>query len=234
MSPDLEFVAATPESTGPRLDGHSIHLWRVPYSPSRGRAPLVGLLAAYLGIPAADVALEQDAKGKPRLKPAIASCQSHRSKQSGSSAALSFNWSHSGDYALVALSRGSPLGVDIERLGKNQRSLEIARRFFDPEEADTLAPLDADARDRAFIELWCAKEAVLKAVGEGLSFGLARLAFARRKNAHWVLTRVDPELGHARDWQLAGFRAAPDYRGALAWRGEPHAITAFRPAGDPC
>lgn len=225
MPADLEFVAADPQSAAPHLDGQTIHLWRTPHVVARGRAPLVALLAVYLGIPEASVVLDQDARGKPRL----AFDASGRG-----TGGLEFNWSHSGDYALIALSRGCAMGVDIERLGKNRRSLDIARRFFDPAEAETLAPLEPDARDRAFIDLWCAKEAVLKAAGEGLSFGLARLALARRADAGWVLARIDPALGHVADWRLAGFEAAPGYRGALAWRGPSRAIAAFSASGGVC
>lgn len=222
MPSDLEFIAGNPQSVAPHLDGQTIHLWRIPYALARGRAPLVALLAVYLGVPEASVVLDQDARGKPRLA---------HDASGRSTSALEFNWSHSGDYALIALSRGCAMGVDIERLGKNQRSLEIARRFFDPTEAEALAPLESDARDRAFIDLWCAKEAVLKAAGEGLSFGLARLAFTHRTDAKWLLARIDPALGRVGDWRLAGFEAAPDYRGALAWRGPPLAIAAFRATG---
>ncbi|TAN01787.1 MAG: 4'-phosphopantetheinyl transferase superfamily protein [Rhodanobacteraceae bacterium] len=228
MAPRLDFVEAVPGVAAARLAAGSIHLWRIPYALSQGRAPLIGLLAAYLGIPASQVALDQNAKGKPRLNPAV--FHSSKAERGATDKTLSFNWSHSGDYALIALSREAALGVDIERLGKNLRALEIARRYFDPAEAETLATLELDARNRAFIGLWCAKEAVLKAVGEGLSFGLARLAFARCGESDWRLERLDPALGHADAWQLAGFDAAPGYRGALAWRGNPREILAFRPA----
>lgn len=220
MPASLEFAKAMPHSIAARLDEGSIHLWRIPYAASQGRTPLIALLAAYLGVPAESVGLDQETRGKP--------CLAHDASESDRRW-LDFNWSHSGDYALVALSRGCAVGVDIERLGKNLRAIEIARRFFDPREADALAPLDPVARDRAFIGLWCAKEAVLKAVGEGLSFGLARLAFVRRADADWELTRVDSALGHARDWQLAGFDAGSGYRGALAWRGPARKIVALQP-----
>ncbi len=216
----LEFVEATPTDVAEGLDGQTVHLWRLPYALSRGRAPFLELLAPYLGQPASSVVLDQDARGKPRL--AQETVTGHGSDP------LEFNWSHSGDFALLAVARGCALGVDIERFGKNQRSLEIARRFFDPSEADTLEPLALEARDRAFIGLWCAKEAVLKAVGEGLSFGLARLAFTQRADADWALARVDPALGDPKDWRLAGFDVAPGYRGALAWRGPSRRIAAFR------
>jgi 4'-phosphopantetheinyl transferase len=220
MFTSLEFAEAIPRNVARGLDGHVIHIWRLPYAMSQGRAPLRALLAAYLDMPASAVRLDQDPRGKPRLAPDVAA--------SGAADRLEFNWSHSGDFALVGLSLGCELGVDIERFGKNQRSLEIARRFFDPGEAEALARLDPIARDRAFIKLWCAKEAVLKAVGEGLSFGLARLAFAQHANAGWQLKQLDPALGETPDWQLAGFEAASGYRGALAWRGHARAVEAFQ------
>jgi 4'-phosphopantetheinyl transferase len=223
MPADPAFVAARPSIAARQLDDRSIHLWRIPYATPQGRAPLLELLASYLDQPASFIVLEQDARGKPRL--------ADTASTGGVCNRLEFNWSHSGGFALVALARGCAVGVDIERLGKPRRPVDIARRFFDPDEAAALEPLDPAARDAAFIRLWCAKEAVLKAAGEGLSFGLARLAFARNAEADWKLTRIDPALGRIDDWQLAGFQAAPGYPGALAWRGEYRAVTAFRPIG---
>lgn len=221
MSLQLEFVEATPQDVASALDDRSIHLWRIPYASSQRRAPLVALLAGYLGVPESAVALDEDARGKPHLAHSTVACKD--------GTALEFNWSHSADYALIALSRRGAVGVDIERLGKSLRANEIARRFFDAAEADFLETLDADARDHAFIGLWCAKEAVLKAVGEGLSFGLARLAFGHVAGADWSLARTDPALGDAQAWRIAGFDPVTGYRGCLAWRGGDRGILAFQP-----
>lgn len=221
MSLQLDFVEAIPDKAASRLDDQSIHLWRIPYASSQRRGPLVALLAGYLGIPESAVMLDEDVRGKPHLATST--------NRRGDGSPLEFNWSHSGDYALIALSRRGAVGVDIERLGKNLRAIEIARRFFDAGEAGTLATLDPGLRDHAFIGLWCAKEAVLKAVGEGLSFGLTRLAFTHVADADWNLATVDPALGEAQDWQVSGFDAAPGYRGCLAWRGGDRRILAFRP-----
>lgn len=212
---DLTFADADPAAAAGQLDQGSIHLWRMPYASSQGRAPLLELLGAYIGKPASEVVLERDAHGKPRLA-------------GGGRRPLEFNWSHSGDYALAALSAGLPLGVDIERTDKKLRALALARRYFHPEESDVIAALPPPERERAFIGLWCAKEAVLKAAGEGLSFGLARLAFQWRSAMAWDLGHLDPALGRRQDWRLQGFDAAPGYRGALAWRGPACTIAAFR------
>ncbi len=223
MPPGLTFAEASPAAARAELDVDAIHVWRIPYALSQGRAPLVALLAAYLDIPEALVVLDQDARGKPRLATAT-------SRLAGAHQ-VEFNWSHSGDYALVALARDCALGVDIERLGKNLRALEIAKRFFDPSEAASLARLDARARDDAFIALWCAKEAVLKAAGEGLSFGLSRLVFHPSGDRDWEITRTDPALGATSDWRLESLDPIGGYRGALAWRGAPRRIVGLRPAG---
>lgn len=214
------FDEASPQAAAERLHAGVIHLWRIPYAPAQRRAPLVALLAAYLGVPVTEVVLDETVRGKPRLAP----CAGDR----GDTRKLEFNWSHSGDFALVALSRDGAVGVDIEHLGKDPRALEIARRFFDASEAEALASLDPAVRDDAFIALWCAKEAVLKAAGEGLSFGLARLAF-RHAGGAWQLARADPALGACADWHLESFDPVPGYRGALAWRGGSRRITALRP-----
>lgn len=221
MSRELAFLATAPESAATRLGSGAIHLWRIPYTRSQGRAPLLALLSVYLALPVAAVVLDEDARGKPRLASPLGNRR------------LDFNWSHSGDYALVALARGCALGVDIERLGKNLRTLDIAQRFFDPTEAATLAGLEEQARDGAFISLWCAKEAVLKESGEGISFGLARLKFSLNDTGAWLLADTDPALGTRDRWHLHTFHPVTGYRGALAWRGAPREVVALRlPEGD--
>lgn len=219
MPPAQAFVESDPRAAASRIDPGTIHLWRIPYARPLGRTPLLNLLGAYLGVPASAVELEHDARGKPHL------LESHRSGE----AALQFNWSHSGDYALIALAWGVAPGVDIERLAKQPRASEIAERYFDPAEADALAGLAPPARNHAFIGLWCAKEAVLKAAGAGLSFGLARVVFRPCGEGDWGLARTHPDLGHVDEWRLEGLDPATGYRGALAWRGDDRTIVALRP-----
>lgn len=224
MAKGLAFATAVPRAAARQLDAGSVHLWRLPHARVQQRAPLRRLLAAYLDLPEATVELTEDARGKPALAPGLA--------RHGGDRRLDFNWSHSGDFALVALALDLAVGVDVERHASNPRALDIARRFFDRSEAESLARLSGDARDHAFLKLWCAKEAVLKAAGEGLSFGLSRLVFRDHGGGDWRLARVDAPLGEAPAWWHAGFEAAPGYHGALAWRGAPRSIVALRPADE--
>ena len=76
------------------------------------------------------------------------------------------------------------------------------------------------ARERAFLRLWCAKEAVLKAHGHGLAFGLHRLEFATT-GGRLHLHACDRALGRPEHWSLEEIEPAPGYLGALAWRRQP-------------
>lgn len=83
-----------------------------------------------------------------------------------------FSLSHSGNLVIAAVS-ASPIGIDIERRGRDRNFLGIARRFFDPHEAALITKGNHKAED-IFLNLWTAKESILKLSGEGLGGGLHR------------------------------------------------------------
>ena len=178
---------------------------RCAWTRHRRGTPAEGLarpwLAAALGLPAPALPLRRDAHGRPRLGVAGADA----------------SWSHSGEQLLVALGTGVRVGADLELLRPRPRALELAARFFAPAEGDALSALPAEMREEAFVRLWCAKEAVLKAHGRGLAFGLHRLEFALRDDA-WALVACDPALGAPADWSLHAFTPMPGYLASLAWR----------------
>ena len=127
------------------------------------------------------------------------------------------NWSHSGEGLFVAAGHKLRLGVDVERARPLPRAGEIARQFFAREEAEWLAALPPAARRHAFVRLWCAKEAVLKAHGRGIRFGLDRVRFSMSRDG-LQMSACDPGLGRPQDWQLQEFTPGRDYHAALAWR----------------
>ena len=93
------------------------------------------------------------------------------------------------------------VGVDIESRERGTDPLRIARRYFAPEETAALAALDEALRHDAFLRLWCAKEAVLKAHGGGIAFGLHKPVFDVGGEGLRML-RCDPALGQVGDWSL--------------------------------
>ncbi|HEV2621544.1 MAG TPA: 4'-phosphopantetheinyl transferase superfamily protein [Frateuria sp.] len=188
------------------LRDDEVHVWRLPYTPSEGRAPLLALLGAYLGRDAGSVHLVNGEYGRPGLAEA---------------SALDFNWSHSGSLALVALARGMAPGVDVERLRPRPRAWALAQRYFTPAEVAALARLAPGEREAAFLRLWTAKEAVLKALGRGLAFGLHRLDI----ECEGQVPRLRALEGDdAARWQLHALRAGEDCVATLAWRGEARQV----------
>ena len=160
-------------------------------------------LASRLDRAPAAIELSRDAHGRPRLAPAYRG---------------DVSWSHSGNGLVMAFARAARVGIDLERERPRPRALALARRFFPDSEAEWLQAQDGEAaRSVAFLRLWCAREAVLKAHGRGLAFGLDRLAFAEHAGA-LVLVAADPALGPAAAWRLHEFVPRPGYRAAIAWK----------------
>ena len=76
---------------------------------------------------------------------------------------IDFNLAHSGDYALVGVTRERRIGVDVERIRKKIELDKIARRFFSPSEVSELMASPPEQREMAFFLCWTRKEAYIKA-----------------------------------------------------------------------
>lgn len=185
-----------------RHDG--IAMWLLPHAPrQRGEPCARASLARTLGMAPETLPITRDAQGRPHFIPPL-----HR---------LETGWSHSGEALLLALGEDVELGVDIERLRARPRAMELAERFYHPDETAWLRAIgDEEERLLAFVRLWCVKEAVLKAHGQGISFGLHRFHVALDEGAPRLAT-CDPGLGRPDDWRLHEWAPRPDYRAALAW-----------------
>lgn len=109
----------------------------------------------HLYLKSADAEMETTVQGKPFLK---AFPEFH------------FNITHSQDVVMIALSQGS-VGIDLER-GKKLNEVAIARRFFAPEELLLINEYQQEQRQEIFFKLWTAKEATLKADGQGIANGM--------------------------------------------------------------
>ena len=116
------------------------------------------ILSAYTGRRAQDLSIRATAEGKPFLHP---------------EAAPAFNLSHSDGLGLLALTRDTPVGVDIERVRTSADLISIAEGSFAPAEVAALAALPAAQRTEAFFACWTRKEAIVKADGRGLGVDLA-------------------------------------------------------------
>jgi 4'-phosphopantetheinyl transferase len=199
------------------LTADEIQLWFVPSRAKAGAQAeepwLRPLLAAYVGCRADELTLTRSEHGKPRL---------------AVPPKLEFNLSHTRGGALVGISREQALGVDIETRRRSRPVLELAGRYFADSEARALSRVAAPHRQLAFLRLWSCKEAVVKALGRGIGFGLARVAFTLDVGGEPKhLNVIDASAGSIAEWQIVGLAPTPEHVGALAWRGPIRPVRAF-------
>ncbi|MDA3899514.1 MAG: 4'-phosphopantetheinyl transferase superfamily protein [Spirochaetes bacterium] len=80
---------------------------------------------------------------------------------------LCFNISHSRSMVCVAFAYRE-LGVDVEFMRERTNILQIAARFFHPEEYNRLQKTQGQKRIETFYRIWTLKESYLKCVGMGI------------------------------------------------------------------
>lgn len=163
------------------------------------RAALRTILAGYLDAGAAELRFVYGRQGKPAL--------------AETTAAVHFNVSHSGELALIAVSQ-QPLGVDLEQWRAVADADLVARRFFTPQEV--AAQRAAPDGNQLFLRHWTRKEAVIKAVGRGLSMPLNTFDISAIDTGQIV--RIDEPGGEQR-WHVQDLNPAEGYLAALASAG---------------
>lgn len=206
--------------TPPALGDDEVHLWLIERPPGlaaravsvAAHAEVGRLLMAYSGS-AAPPALARDTHGKPYV---LDAGYPH------------FNLSHGGERIAIAFARGCAVGVDVEATQRRHSPLELAERFFAADEARALAAFEASDVQGAFVRLWTCKEAVLKALGRGIAFGLDRLRFDFEGTDPRALVAIAEEAGDVGEWQVTRFDAGSGHAGALAWRGPRLRVRAMR------
>ncbi|MDR0904635.1 MAG: 4'-phosphopantetheinyl transferase superfamily protein [Oscillospiraceae bacterium] len=74
-----------------------------------------------------------------------------------------FNLSHSGDWAICAISDVGEIGVDIQKV--TPAKTRVAERVFTAEQNAKLRTVSGAERDELFCEYWVLREAAIKAIG---------------------------------------------------------------------
>lgn len=172
------------------------------------RGFLRGVLARLLDTDPASFTFMYGLHGKPYLAQRFA----------GST--VSFNVSHSGRWALVAVMPQRQLGVDVERARPKIDCQGLAKRFFSPAEADDLMSLPpADRRD-AFFACWTRKEAFVKAVGNGISLGLDKFDVSLRPGEPPKLLTTRWDTTEAQRWSVLELPMPQGYRAAAVVQGQ--------------
>jgi 4'-phosphopantetheinyl transferase len=213
--PDCSWQPTMPGLSAEDLSwpGAEVHLWRVSFSDWRSQADRLSLslcdwerermlrfrdlelaaryaighgvlrelLGKYLEAAPAGIEIKTNAQGKPELA-AVGETP------------LYFNMAHSEDVILFGFTGSCPLGVDVEAIRPGPVSTLEVRRILYAEEWDAWQTLQAEDQVPVFYQTWARKEAVLKALGVGLSIepdtfsvGLAKqpqVVHVQGKNIH--------------------------------------------------
>ena len=118
---------------------------------------LRAVLSRYLGIGPDVLEMCRSEAGKPSL-----------TRELRGQPAITFNMAHAQGRALIAVSKGQEVGVDLERIRSDVEVAKLSERYFAPSEHATIMQLNQEQRAARFFRYWVAKEAVLKARGVGL------------------------------------------------------------------
>lgn len=132
---------------------------------------------------------------------------------------LEFNLSHSGDFALIAITQVRKVGVDVERIRSGISSHVIAQQYFSASEVAELEALPLEKRESAFFTCWTRKEAYIKAQGLGLSLALESFDVSLTPDQPALLRATRPDPEEAARWTLFSLDIDPCYQAAVAVHG---------------
>ena len=174
------------------------------YVISRGRMRQV--LSLYTDVAAPDIHFTVVGDGKPAL-------MDQGPKK------IFFNNTHSGGLGLIAVTSGREVGIDMERVRDIERALQVSKRFFTPGEHAELEALPADEMIRAFLSIWCRREAGTKARGASVWRGLGSW-----KGASRMARRPGIQADDSTEFSTVMLDLGAEYIGAVVAAGTGWAI----------
>ena len=121
-------------------------------------------LARYLDRPPAGIELEEAAQGKPRLR--------------NHSGGIELSLAHSASLALVAVTEGRQVGVDVEMITPRENLVALAERVLPAAAAAGIRDAAPRRQLDAFYAAWVEHEARVKCLGTGLGAPLPDVEMA--------------------------------------------------------
>jgi|GEM_PF-2211167 len=154
------------------------------------------IISAYIGVPAEKLQILRTEFDKPY----VASKQNNQD--------IRFSLSHTGNRALLAMSSGFDIGVDLEFRNRAINVTGIAKRYFGTQTQHYLQALSGSAKKLAFLQYWTYFEAYKKARGDGLRGNDSLLDFSDQQ--HVIAPKK--QLKHiGRTWLAMPVKSNPLY-----------------------
>ena len=182
-----------------------VHVWR--WRGPRRDPRLDALLAAYLDVPADRLPWSVGAHGKPSL----------------GADTITANWSHCAGELLLAVAEGTQIGVDLEFPRPLRRRQSLLERAFTANERAALAQAD----DAQVLMAWAHKEALVKAIGRGIEYGLKRVELDLTDCAAPRLHALSGPAAPASAWHVQALPQPDHALAAVAWAGVARVVRQF-------
>jgi 4'-phosphopantetheinyl transferase len=158
------------------------------------RALIRTVLSKYSSTEPCDWKFENNLYGRPELL------------RQSNAPPIRFNLSHTPGVVACAIALERDVGIDVEEITRKTETIELADRFFSPEEAATLRGLKREDRTERFFSYWTLKESYIKAIGTGLSTPLDSFSF-HLKQGYPIRISFEPDIeDDPATWQFAQFR----------------------------
>jgi len=162
------------------------------------------LISRYQGVKADNISFIYGNNGKPALD------------ASYNGEALYFNLSHSSDLALYAFTRDNEVGVDVEYMRDISDMGQIAERIFTAREIEAFLLLPEEEKKGSFFTSWTRKEALVKAIGKGLTLPLDRFEASLLSVKSPGVRDTNSNVRNMSGWSIIDLKPAVACIGALA------------------
>ena len=176
-----------------------------------GRSLLRRTLGGYLGVHPSALEFGTGPFGKPFLQ----------------NSPLRFNASHSGAVLLLAFGWDQEVGVDVEHLRDDFVPEDLAVQVFSSQEQNALRQVPAGSRQAAFLSLWTAKEAYVKALGSGLSYPLTQVMLSPIPGTDRYVAEDSAQADALPGISVRRLPTIPEHAASLAAEGTVTAILLF-------
>lgn len=166
---------------------------------------LRSILGAYLAKQPRDLRFEYGKYGRPHLV--------------GTDVELEFNLSYAASRALIAVTRGRRIGVDIERIVESLPAQSLAKRFFSVPESQEVQRAGDSAAAEVFTDCWVRKEAYLKATGLGLQGRLSSPDLSPSLGRNLTHLKLSNRRSQQPNWSVFEIEVPPEFRAAAVVEG---------------
>ena len=142
--------------------------------------------------------------------------------------ALRFSKTSSAGLGLIAFCWESELGIDLEQTKQFDDLPFSSKELFSTEEQTVMQKASPSDRRQLFCNAWTRKEAVLKALGTGLSFPPDQLTVSLQSSPQFELAVQGKQASASTNWQLRSFSPTAGYQAALAIQSSKLTLSFFR------